>query len=196
MNAFTSLLARLMIFLFTAVFIYPAMLLAFLVLGFTSSWKSGVVMLVSALLLLFVLKREAAALPPAPRGRLRPFGRKRRSVRALSRFPGEYDDRETSPPQLSDIYFDLAARMKEDEELLYILKAMDGGPEAGGGRRRMPAANPGAAADAGAGLGANVEAGHGAGAGAGTGPSVTLRARHAAGCTCASCSPSPRNRIH
>ncbi|MBO7747652.1 hypothetical protein I8J29_26035 [Paenibacillus sp. MWE-103] len=175
MNAFTSFLARLLIFLFTAVFIYPAILLAFLVLGFTASWKSGVVMLISALLLLFVLKREAAALPAVPRGRMRPFGRKRPAVRALSRFPGEYD-REASPPQLSDIYFDLAARMKEDEELLHMLKAMDGSPEAGGERRRAPVANPGA--------------------GAGAGPNVTLRARHAAGCTCAGCSPAPQERIH
>ncbi|XEC92988.1 hypothetical protein AB6A23_16545 [Paenibacillus tarimensis] len=55
MNEFKTAVSKLCILLFNYIFIYPAIILSLLVLGLTSSWKSGVVMLVSALLLKIVL---------------------------------------------------------------------------------------------------------------------------------------------
>ncbi|SFT27793.1 hypothetical protein [Paenibacillus sp. BC26] len=117
MEAFKSLLTKLLILLFTLLFIYPAILFAMLVLGFSDSWKSGTVMLVSALLLRFILKREVAKLPPI------------RSVKEdrLGSFSGYYNDEE-SPPQLSDIYYDIAAKLKEQEEIVRIVNQLNEKP--------------------------------------------------------------------
>ncbi|QHW31206.1 hypothetical protein GZH47_10275 [Paenibacillus rhizovicinus] len=128
MGRFKLFLTKFTIELFLLVFIYPAIVFALLVLGFTSSWKSGTLMLVSALLLRFVLKREAAAIRPGFRkSRTRTRARRSRggpASKALRPFPGVYDH-EASPPQLSDIYYDIAAQMKEQEALLAMLKAQE-----------------------------------------------------------------------
>ncbi|SDX73773.1 hypothetical protein [Paenibacillus sp. CF384] len=113
MEAFKSLLTKLLILLFTLLFIYPAIVFAMLVLGFTDSWKSGTVMLVSALLLRFILKREVAKLPPI----------RRMKQEQLGSFPGVYTNEE-SPPQLSDIYYDIAAKLREEEEIVRIVNQM------------------------------------------------------------------------
>jgi hypothetical protein len=119
MGVFKSFLTRFAIDLFSLLFIYPAIVFAMLVLGFTSSWKSGTLMLVSALLLRFVLKREAAAARTAVRQT-----RGKSSGRTLNPFPGIYDD-QASPPQLSDIYYDMAAHMREQEALLAMIREQE-----------------------------------------------------------------------
>ncbi|MBM7566084.1 hypothetical protein [Paenibacillus sacheonensis] len=131
MGVFKSFLAKSAIELFLLLFIYPAIGLALLVLGFTSSWKSGTIMLVSALLLRFVLKREAAAIRPMRRGKRwgrRPRGKRQRGQTGgnglKDRFPGEFE-RGVSPPQLSDIYADMAAQLREQEALLAMLRQQE-----------------------------------------------------------------------
>ncbi|NBD23914.1 hypothetical protein [Paenibacillus glycinis] len=131
MHPFKSLLTKTLIRLFTAFFVYPAILFACLVLGFTSSWKSGTVMLVSALLLLLVLKREAAAIRPAGVWRTTRKRKPRRGTpagkRPLGYFPDAFDSA-ACPPQLSEIYSDMAAQLREQETLLALLRTMDGKP--------------------------------------------------------------------
>lgn len=109
-----SWLIRLLIATFTAVFIYPAIGFACLVIGFTPSWRSGLLMLGSSLLMLGIVKWEAKQLSSTRRGS------RAHEVQQLSRFPGIYDE-ETSPPPLSDIYYDIAEGLREQEVLINLL---------------------------------------------------------------------------
>ncbi|WP_308638053.1 hypothetical protein [Paenibacillus silvisoli] len=111
--AFKSWLAKLVLSLFKLLFIYPAILFAILVLGFTDAWKSGVVMLVSALLIRLLLRRDTF-ISARPVGKAKP--------KQPGGFPGFYNEGGTSPPQLSDIYFDLASHLKEQEEIIRIIR--------------------------------------------------------------------------
>ncbi|QHT59612.1 hypothetical protein GXP70_06365 [Paenibacillus lycopersici] len=126
MGLFKSFLTRFTIELFLLLFVYPAIGFALLVLGFTSSWKSGTLMLVSALLLRFALKREAAASRPGFRAS-RSRGTRRsasRSAKQPNGFGGFYDQG-SAPPQLSDIYQDMATQMREQEALLKIIREQE-----------------------------------------------------------------------
>ncbi|REE67986.1 hypothetical protein A8990_14035 [Paenibacillus taihuensis] len=109
-----SWLIRLLIATVTVVFIYPAIGFACLVIGFTSSWRSGLWMLGSALLMLVILKWESRQFRPARRS-----GRST-VVQELGQFPGVYDN-DASPPPLSDIYYDIAKGLREQECLLDLL---------------------------------------------------------------------------
>ncbi|RAP75017.1 hypothetical protein [Paenibacillus montanisoli] len=128
--AFKKWLARLLLSLFTLLFIYPAILFAVLVLGFTDAWKPAAVMLASALLLRIILQREVARIQPARK----PVRKAKPSKRQQGSFPGLYNEDGEPPPQLSDIYFDLATHLREQEEILRIIKEQnrDGGHHAEG----------------------------------------------------------------
>ncbi|AZN39749.1 hypothetical protein [Paenibacillus albus] len=104
-------LIRLLITMFTVVFIYPAIAFACLVIGFTPSWRSGLLMLVSALLLRIILKWEMRQMKPM---------RRSAGVQQLSHFPGRYEE-EASPPPLSDIYYDIASDLREQERIMIII---------------------------------------------------------------------------
>ncbi|SEO52013.1 hypothetical protein [Paenibacillus sp. OV219] len=110
-RSLVSWLIRLLIATFTVVFIYPAIAFACLVIGFTPSWRSGLLMLGSALLLRVILKWETRKMRPI---------RRSAGEQQLSIFPGMYED-EASPPPLSDIYYDIASDMREQERIMNIV---------------------------------------------------------------------------
>ncbi|MBW7455514.1 hypothetical protein ACFOLF_25585 [Paenibacillus sepulcri] len=98
-----NFLLKPLILLFTCLFIYPAIIFSVLVLGLTSSWKSGIVMLSLALLLLIIVKICSINLPIC-----------RTSNREL-RIPHDPPIHETHPPPLGDIYHEIMFQHHEQE---------------------------------------------------------------------------------
>jgi hypothetical protein len=95
-------ISRLFILLFTYLFIGPAIIFSVLVLGLTSSWKSGLFMLGSALVLQIIVKLYSMSIH---------IRRKSRRGRGRS-----LDDE--APPPLSEIYFDIFTQHREQELLI------------------------------------------------------------------------------
>ena len=96
-------ISRFFILLFTYLFIGPAIIFSVLVLGLTSSWKSGLFMLGSALLLQIIVKLYSMSIHI-----------RRKSGRGRGR---SLDD-EAPPPPLSEIYFDIFTQHREQELLI------------------------------------------------------------------------------
>ncbi len=95
-------ISRLFLLLFTYLFIGPAIIFSVLILGLTSSWKSGLFMLGSALLLQIIVKLYSMSIY---------IRRKSGRGREL------YLDGE-APPPLSEIYFDIFTQHREQELLI------------------------------------------------------------------------------
>lgn len=106
---------RFLLQIFNFLFIFPAILFSVLVLSLTDSWKSGTVMLVSALILKIVVYIHGISIP-ASRGKKEIFlsNEERRAMEAL--FNNQ------TPPPLSDIYREIGAQNLENDILISSLE--------------------------------------------------------------------------
>ena len=107
------LVIKLFIALFTLLFIFPAIIFSVLVLGLTDSWKSGTVMLISALILKMMMHFNYISQPSPSRSRNKIASRRREGSYYL-----ETQLRNQAPPTLSDIYREIDLQCGEND-LLY-----------------------------------------------------------------------------
>lgn len=107
------LVIKLFIALFTLLFIFPAIIFSVLVLGLTDSWKSGTVMLISALILKMIMHFNYINLHSSFRTRKRSASRRREGS-----YHKETQFRNQTPPPLSDIYREIDLQYGEND-LLY-----------------------------------------------------------------------------
>ncbi|RCW48963.1 hypothetical protein DFP97_105148 [Paenibacillus prosopidis] len=111
---------RFLLQVFNFLFIFPAILFSVLVLSLTDSWKSGTVMLVSALILKMIVHIYYMSIPTS-RGKKEIFlsNEERRAMEAL--FNNQ------TPPPLSDIYREIGAQNLENDVLIGITPERESG---------------------------------------------------------------------
>ncbi|HTG70717.1 MAG TPA: hypothetical protein VL921_15775 [Candidatus Udaeobacter sp.] len=106
------LVIKLFIALFTLLFIFPAIIFSVLVLGLTDSWKSGTVMLISALILKMIMHFNYISQPPS---------RTRNKIASRRIESGYYMEtqfrNQPPPPPLSDIYREIDLQYGENDVL-------------------------------------------------------------------------------
>ncbi|MFC5649896.1 hypothetical protein ACFPYJ_12345 [Paenibacillus solisilvae] len=112
---FKIFLSRFLMLLFTSLFICPAIIFSVLVLGLTSSWKSGAFMLGTALLLQLTVKLYSINLLI------------HRNKERERRFTLESLGNNEVPPPLSEIYLELLSQQREQE--LIVGKIVDQGTD-------------------------------------------------------------------
>lgn len=115
MKSIKEMLSNLFLFLFTHLFIYPAIIFSILILGLTTSWRSGLSMLISALMLKIIVKFYSRNKHVYP-------SKSKRDPRILSETSIYYE----VPPPLSEIYYEVTVQQREQD--LLSGKPLDQGP--------------------------------------------------------------------
>lgn len=109
------LVIKLFIALFTLLFIFPAIIFSVLVLGLTDSWKSGTVMLISAVILKMIMHFNYISQHSPSRTRNKIASRRREGSYYRET---QFRNQTQSPPPLSDIYREIDLQYGEND-LLY-----------------------------------------------------------------------------
>lgn len=109
------IVVKLVIFLFTLLFIIPAILFSVLVIGLTDHLKSGAFMLVSALVLKIMVKLNG--INPRSSARKRSYSSMDRENSAFGNWSPQVHFDDNPPPPLRDIYIEIDDQKRETEKL-------------------------------------------------------------------------------